>query len=121
MAWSRGTTRVASRAASSPSGRSDATASCTTGSVSMLRAATSGSPAAAGSCTRDTACWISASFAAMSVPNSYSTVMMLRWSLEKDSNCFTSPVVLMACSSGVVTLVSTVDAEAPWSTVTTVR
>ena len=68
-----------------------------------LRAATSGACAVAGSWTVDTACCTSASLAFMSVPNSYSTVMMLMPSLENESYCLTPLEVPTACSSGAVT------------------
>ncbi len=88
-----------------------------------LSAATSGAIAVAGSicCTPEIACWISASLAFMSVPNSYSTMMMLMPSLENESNSLMPLEVLSACSIGVVMLRSTSFADAPWSTVNTVR
>ena len=57
----------------------------------------------------------------MSVPNSYSTVMMLMPSLENESYSLTPLVVLIACSSGVVTLRSTSPGEDPGFAVKTVR
>ena len=83
--------------------------------LSKLSAATSGAMAVAGSicCTPDTACWTSASLAFMSVPNSYSMVMMLIPSLENESNSLTPLEVLIACSSGVVMLRSTSSARSP--------
>ncbi len=119
----RGTTRVPSSVASCSAGREDVTASCTTGMLPKLSVATSGAMAVAGSicCTPDTACWISACLASMSVPNSYSMVMMLIPSLENESNSLTPLEVLIACSSGVVMLRSTSLGDEPWSTVSTVR
>ena len=119
----RGTTRVPSSVASCSGGREDVTASCTTGMLPKLSVATSGAMAVAGSicCTPDTACWISACLASMSVPNSYSMVMMLIPSLENESNSLTPLEVLIACSSGVVMFRSTSLGDEPWSTVTTVR
>ena len=123
MACRRGTTRVPSSAASCSGGRDEDTASCTTGMLVKLSAATFGAWAVAGSicCTPDTDCWTSASLAFMSVPNSYCTVMMLMPSLENESYSLTPFEVLIACSSGVVTVRSTSAGEAPWSTVSTVR
>ena len=123
MPCSRGTTRVPSSAASCSGGSDDDTASCTTGMLLKLRAATCGAMAVVGSmaCTPDTACWTSASLDFMSVPNSYCTVMMLMPSLENESYSLTPLVPLIACSSGVVMLRSTSFGEAPWSTVNTVR
>ncbi len=72
-------------------------------------------------CTPDTACWTSVSFSSMSVPNSYSMVMMLTPSLEKESNCLTPLVVLITCSSGLVTVRSTSLGDDPGATVNTVR
>ena len=119
----RGTTRVPRSVASCSGGSEDDTASCTTGMLLKLSAATCGAMAVTGSvcCTPDTACWTSASLAFMSVPNSYCTVMMLMPSLEKESYSLMPLEVLSACSSGVVTLRSTSAADEPWSTVSTVR
>ena len=123
MACRRGTTRVPSRSASCSGGSDEETASCTTGMLLKLSAATSGAIAVAGSigCTPETACWTSASLAVMSVPNSYCTVMMLMPSLENESNSLMPLEVLSACSIGVVMLRSTSAGDEPWSTVTTVR
>lgn len=88
-----------------------------------LSSATSEAWAVCGSdcCAPDTACCTSASLAFMSVPNSYWTVMMLMPSLENESYSLTPLVVLMDCSSGVVTLRSTSLGDVPGSTVKTVR
>ncbi len=121
MAWSWGTTCVPSCVASSWGGSDEVTASCTTGMESKLSAATAGGWAVCGSWAPETACCTSASRAFMSVPNSYWTVMMLMPSLENESNCLTPLIVLMVCSSGVVTLRSTSLGDVPGSTVNTVR
>ena len=123
MACSFGTTRVPSSPASCSGGSDDDTASCTTGMLLKLSAATSGAIAVEGSicCTPETVCWISASLAFMSVPNSYSTMMMLMPSLENESYSLMPLEVLSACSIGVVTVRSTSFADAAWSTVNTVR
>ncbi len=123
IACRRGTTRVPRSVASCSGGSDDDTASCTTGMLLKLSAATCGAIAVAGSicCTPDTACWTSASLAFMSVPNSYCTVMMLKPSLENESNSLMPLEVLSACSIGVVTLRSTSAGDEPWSTVNTVR
>src|SRR5665647_126124 len=103
MACRRGTTRVPSSAASCSGGKDEDTASCTTGMLVKLSAATFGAWAVAGSicCTPDTDCWTSASLAFISVPNSYCTVTMLMPSLENESNSLTPFEVLIACSIGV--------------------
>src|SRR5450756_2765129 len=68
MACRWGTTRVPSSVASCSGGRDEVTASCTTGMLVKLSAATFGAWAVAGSicCTPDTDCWTSASLAFMS-------------------------------------------------------
>ncbi len=123
MPCRRGTTRVPSSAASCSAGSSDETASWITGMLLKLRAATAGAWAVAGSicCTPEIACWTSASFSCMSVPNSYSIVMMLTPSLENESNALTPLVALTACSSGVVMVRSTSLGDDPGATVNTVR
>jgi len=89
----------------------------------MLRAATFDSRAFSGSAdwAAATAAWTSACLAAMSVPNSYSMVVMLMPSFEYDVYSLMSLVARIACSMGVVTVASTSLAEAPGTTVTTVR
>ncbi len=113
MPWSCGTTWVPSCVASSWGGSEDVTASCTTGMELKFSAATSGARAVGGSCAPDAACCTSACLASMSVPNSYWTVMMLMPSLENESYSLTPLVVLIDCSSGVVTLRSTSLGDAP--------
>ena len=86
-----------------------------------FRAATSGVSTPCGRPrTLATACCSSVCLAPMSVPNSYSTVMMLMPSFEKELYAFTSLVILTACSSGDVTPRSTSPAARPGATVKTV-
>ena len=117
IACRRGTTLVWRRVASSSPGSDDETASWMTGTLLKFRVATFGGWAVGGSValTDEIACWISASLAAMSVPNSYCTMMMLVPSLEKESYSLIPLVVLIACSIGTVTLRSTSLGEAPMS------